>query len=215
MLCGSSTPPCSRESTPKARTPIRKKSGAATASCPRTSPFLPDGDFFLADGYGSFYIHRYDQDGNWKSQFGGPGDGNGTFATPHGIWIDNRAGREPTIVICDRAHHTLQYLTLDGEYIETLEGYGLPANVDIYEGRLLVPELHARVTLLDDRNNVVARLGADVKRVTTQQGIRNDSKRWIDGKFVHPHDACFDAEGNILVVEWVASGRVSKLNRLG
>lgn len=182
---------------------------------PTNFAFLPNGDFYLADGYGSFYIHRYDNEGNWKSNFGGPGEGEGTFATPHGIWIDNRPGREPTIVVCDRAHHKLQYLTLDGEYIETLEGYGLPANVDIYEDLMLVPELHARVSILDGQNNVVARLGADVERVTTQKGIREDSNRWIDGKFVHPHDACFDGEGNIFVAEWVATGRVSKLKRLG
>ena len=181
---------------------------------PTNFAFLPDGDFFLADGYGSFYIHRYDKDGNWKSTFGGPGDGEGKFATPHGIWIDDRAGRDPVIVICDRAHHTLQYLTLDGDYIETLEGYGLPANVDTYQGLMLVPELHARVTLLNEQNQVVARLGADVERVTTQKGIRNDRQHWIDGKFVHPHDACFDGDGNILVAEWVATGRVSKLKRL-
>jgi hypothetical protein len=181
---------------------------------PTNFAFLPDGDFFLADGYGSFYIHRYDKDGNWKSKFGGPGEGEGKFKTPHGIWIDNRPGREPTIVICDRAHHTVQYLTLAGEYIETLTGYGLPANVDTFENLLLVPELHARVTILGDNNEVVARLGADVERVTTGDGIRNDEDKWLDGKFVHPHDACFDGDGNIFVAEWVASGRISKLKRL-
>ena len=80
---------------------------------------------------------------------------------------------------------------------------------------MLVPELHARVTLLDEENNVVAQLGDDVERIKTQKGIRNDSKNWVDGKFVHPHDACFDADGNIFVAEWVATGRVSKLKRLG
>ncbi|MDA1052639.1 MAG: twin-arginine translocation signal domain-containing protein [Planctomycetota bacterium] len=182
---------------------------------PTNFAFLDDGGFFLADGYGSFYIHRYDKDANWVSKFGGPGDGEGTFKTPHGIWIDRRSGREPSIVICDRAHRTLQYFTLDGKYLETLTGYGLPANIDTYENLLLVPELHARVTLLNEKNVVVAQLGEDVKRVTTGQGIRNDSKNWIDGKFVHPHDACFDNEGNIFVAEWVATGRVSKLKRLG
>jgi len=181
---------------------------------PTNFAFLPDGDFFLADGYGSFYIHRYDKDGNWKSKFGGPGDGQGKFATPHGIWIDDRPGREARIVVCDRAHHTLQYLKLDGTYIETLTGYGLPANCDTYEDLLLVPELHARLTLLGADNNVVAQLGADVSRVTSQGGIRNDASKWIAGKFVHPHDACFDNDGNILVAEWVQTGRISKLKKL-
>jgi len=181
---------------------------------PTNFAFLPGGDFFLTDGYGSYYIHRYDKDGNWKSKMGGPGAGQGKFNLPHGIWIDNRPGRESQIVVCDRAHHTLQYLTLDGKYIETLTGYGLPANCDTYEDLLLVPELHARLTLLGKDNKVVARLGADVKRITSQRDIRNDEAKWIDGKFVHPHDACFDNNGNILVAEWVNTGRISKLNRL-
>jgi hypothetical protein len=43
------------------------------------------GGFFLADGYGSFRIHRYDNTARWQSCFGGPGEGEGTFATPHGL----------------------------------------------------------------------------------------------------------------------------------
>ena len=58
---------------------------------PTNFAFLDDGGFLLADGYGSFYIHRYDKDGNWKSHFGGPGQGEGKFATPHGIWIEGVA----------------------------------------------------------------------------------------------------------------------------
>jgi hypothetical protein len=183
---------------------------------PTNITFLPDGDFLLADGYGSFTIHRYDKDGNWKSYFGGAGEGKGTFNTPHGIWYDAREGREPLVAICDRANNTLQYVTVDGKYVETLTGYGLPANLDTWKEFLLVPELHARVTLLDGKNNVVARLGDDVARITGEGGgaIRGDESKWIPGKFVHPHDACFDPDGNIYVAEWVATGRVSKLRRV-
>ena len=183
---------------------------------PTNFAFLPDGDFFLADGYGSFTIHRYDQHGNWRSCFGGPGEGKGTFDTPHGLWIDDRNGEEPLLAVTDRAHHTIQYLTLEGQHVETLEGYGLPANVDIYRDLLLVPELFARVTLLDKQNRVVARLGDDSERIRADKDfkIRGDSGQWNNGRFVHPHDACFDRQGNIVVAEWVATGRVSKLKRL-
>jgi hypothetical protein len=191
-----------------------QKVWGANRFLPTNFAFLDDGGFFLADGYGSFFIHRYDKDANWVSKFGGPGEGEGTFKTPHGIWIDRRPGRVPSVVICDRAHHTLQYFTLDGKYLETLTGYGLPANIDTYENLMLVPELHARVTLLNEKNEVVAQLGEDVKRVTTGDNIRGDSQKWVDGKFVHPHDACFDNDGNIFVAEWVATGRISKLKRL-
>jgi hypothetical protein len=70
--------------------------------------------------------------------------------------------------------------------------------------------------LLDGKNNVVARLGDDVARITGEGGgaIRGDESKWVPGKFVHPHDACFDPDGNIYVAEWVATGRVSKLRRV-
>jgi hypothetical protein len=31
---------------------------------------------------------------------------------------------------------------------------------------------------------------------------------------VHPHDACFDRDGKIFVVEWVLTGRVTLLKRV-
>ena len=79
-----------------------------------------------------------------------------------------------------------------------------------------VEVLHARLTLLNAKNEVVARLGDDVARVTGKDGgaIRGDKNQWQPGKFVHPHDACFGHDGSIFVAEWVGTGRVSKLKRL-
>lgn len=183
---------------------------------PTNFAWLDGGDFLLVDGYGAFVVHRYDKDGNWKSTFGGPGKGEGKFNTPHGIWVDARPGKDPRIVVCDRANHTLQFFSLDGKYLKTVTGFGLPANAETWKGLLVVPELHARVSLLDAEDKVVARLGDDVQRVNAKDGggIRNDSKRWVSGKFVHPHDACFGADGSIYVAEWVATGRISKLKKL-
>jgi hypothetical protein len=183
---------------------------------PTNFAFLDDGGFLLADGYGSFYIHRYDKNAKWVSCFGGLGQGEGKFNTPHGVWVDNRKGREPSIVVCDRANHTLQTFTMDGKYIETLKGYGLPANAETWQNLMVIPELHARVTILNEKNEVVARLGDDVARVTAKDGgqIRGDKGKWQPGKFVHPHDACFGHDGSIFVAEWVGTGRVSKLKWL-
>ena len=193
----------------------RQKTWGRDRFMPTNFAFLADGDFLLADGYGSYYIHRYDKEGNWKSHFGGPGDGKGKFNTPHGLWIDDR--REPaTLIVADRAHHNLQRLDLDGKHLETISGFGLPANIDRRGDLLLVPELYGRVSILDSNNRVTAQLGDDNQRIRGDEKfeIRRDSKLWRDGKFIHPHDACFDLEGNILVAEWVASGRLSRLTRL-
>jgi hypothetical protein len=181
---------------------------------PTNFAFLDDGGFLLADGYGAFKIHRYDKDAKWVSCFGGAGAGEGTFDTAHGLWVDRRSGRTPSIVVTDRAHNTLQYFTMDGVYLETLSGYGLPANVDTWQNLMLVPELKARVTLLDEKNQVVARLGAAVDRLGEVKDLRSRPDQWMDGQFIHPHDACFAANGDIFVAEWVGTGRITRLIRV-
>ena len=183
---------------------------------PTNYAFLPDGGFFLADGYGAFRIHRYDKNGKWLSMFGEPGKADGQFNTPHGICIDNRPGREPSVAVCDRANARLQWFTFEGKHLNTQDGFILPANLDIYKDVMLVPDLAARVTLLDGNNKVIAHLGDDEawRADVTKRQIRSQPDRWVAGKFVHPHDACFDNDGNILIAEWVATGRVTKLKRL-
>ena len=55
-----------------------------------------------------------------------------------------------------------------------------------------------RVSILDSSNRVVARLGDDSERIRADSKfqIRSDPQVWRPGRFVHPHDACFDREGN-------------------
>ena len=183
---------------------------------PTNFAFLPDGGFYLADGYGSNYIHRFDKDAKWISSFGGKGKGEGKFNTPHGLWIDDRNPSAPKIVVTDRAHNTLQIFDIQGNYEKTIPGFGLPANVDLQGGILLVPELVARVSLLDKDYKTIIQLGSDVERISadSKKAIRSDETLWQDGKFVHPHDACFDTQGNIYVAEWVRTGRVTKLKKV-
>lgn len=185
-----------------------------TGFLPTNVAFLDDGGFLLADGYGTYRIHRYDKEAKWLGSFGGVGPGKGTFNTPHGLWIDRRPGRDPAIVVTDRAHGTLQVLALDGTYKETIPGFGLPANIDTHGGLMLVPELKACVTLLDDKNTVVARLGRAPERLDAIKDLRTKPDQWRDGEFVHPHDACFSPAGDIFVAEWVEPGRVSRLEKI-
>ena len=180
---------------------------------PTNFAFLDDGGFLLADGYGAYYIHRFDAQGKWVSCFGGEGKGNGTFNTPHGLWIDSR-GQQPVVVVTDRAHNSLQRFTLDGSYLGTLNDFKFPANVDSLGDLLLVAELKGGLSLLDKDYKPVAVLGEDSTRVASIQGIRGKEAEWQDGKFVHPHDACFAPDGSIFVAEWVERGRITKLEKI-
>lgn len=187
---------------------------------PTNYAFRPDGGFFLADGYGAYRVHSYDKHGDWQFVFGTPGRGDGEFNTPHGLCIDARSGGEPTLAVADRANGRLQWFSFAGKHIKTLPGFILPANLDTYKDLMLVPDLSARVTLLDGHNNVIAHLGEDPawreEVVKDKNKMRSQPERWGEakGKFIHPHDACFDAEGNILIAEWVQTGRLTKLRKL-
>jgi len=191
-----------------------KKNSSRKGFLPTNFAFLDDGEFLLADGYGTNAIHHYDAEAKWKGHFGGFGDGKGKFKTSHGLWIDDREGREKSIVVTDRARNSLQYLTLDGKYIETLEGFALPANIDIRGDLMLVPELKARIKILNSKNEVVSVLGEAQENLKKVQKLREKPEQWKPGEFVHPHDACFDNDGNIYVTEWVKTGRLTKLTKV-
>jgi hypothetical protein len=183
---------------------------------PTNVAFAPDGGFYVGDGYGSHYIHQYDKDAKWIRTWGGQGTEPGKMRTPHGLWLDNRPGREPSLVVADRANARLQYFTLDGKHLGFVDDLYFPAHFDIRGDVLLVPDLHGRVTPFDVTNKPILHLGDDSARIRTDKKfeIRKDSKQWQPGKFVHPHDACFDAKGNIFVVEWVPAGRVTFMRRV-
>ncbi len=179
--------------------------------------FSPDGGFHVGDGYGSGYVHRYDRNANYISTFGGPGSEAGKFSTPHGQVLDARDGT-PKVLVADRANKRLQWFTLDGQHLSTLDGFLFPADIDVGKnGELLIPDLHARITILDKNNTVVAQLGDDEAwraRVLDGMKMRGQPDQWQAGKFIHPHDAKFDKDGNIIVAEWVVGGRVSFLKRI-
>jgi hypothetical protein len=96
-----------------------------------------------------------------------------------------------------------------------IEGANLPCYFDFsHSGETVVPDLGARVTLLDRNNKVIQHLGDDLAAHSWETVRKLDRSAFQPGKFVCPHGACFDRDGNIFVVEWVEVGRVTKLRRL-
>jgi hypothetical protein len=184
--------------------------------------WAPDGGFFVGDGYGSNYMLKYDKDAKLVKVFGGTGLGPAQFRTPHGQWVDaRRADQKPLLVVCDRANARLSSFFVDGGFVGTTVGGEVvlfPAHAKTRGDVLLVPDLHARVSLFDKENKPIVHLGDDAewrKKVLDGFKIRQQPKEWVAGKFVHPHDAAFDKDGNIFVVEWVSTGRVTLLKKVG
>ncbi|CAN5560327.1 peptidyl-alpha-hydroxyglycine alpha-amidating lyase family protein [soil metagenome] len=192
---------------------------------PTNIAFAPNGDFFVSDGYGSGYIQKFDKDGKLLLTFGGAGKETGKFATPHGLWVINAAPKVDVLVVCDRANARLQTFDLDGKFLmaSKKDEVFFPANIDMKGRLVLVPDLHTRIGINNLDTNTWVHLGNDDdwrKKVVDSLGkgkgpaVRSQPKAWPAGKFVHPHDACFDAAGNIIVAEWVQGGRVTFLKKV-
>lgn len=180
---------------------------------PTNLAVAPNGDFYVGDGYGSSYINQYTSKGQYVRTFGGPGDSAGQLQCPHGLIVDTRGG-ESVLVVADRSNKRIQRFTLDGKHIDFLYGTTAPCHFNIYKnGDMVVPDLFARVTLMDRENNIIINLGDDShsQYMETRKLTRD---HFTPGKFVCPHGACFDHAGNVFVVEWVEVGRVSKLRKV-
>jgi DNA-binding beta-propeller fold protein YncE len=180
----------------------------------------PNGDFYVTDGYGSNYIHHYNAKGDYINSWGGKSSKDkedGKFSTPHKILIDPR-GKEPTVMVTDRANHRLQWFSLDGKHLKTLDGTNedflrLPSVLNIRGGDVAIGDLKGRVTILDKENKLVTHIG-DSKDEKKQATNRIPSDQWVDGQFIAPHGLSWDKQGSLYISEWSLGGRVVKLKRV-
>jgi len=171
----------------------------------------PNGDIYVTDGYGTYFINRYDKEGNFLQTFGGPGSAPGQTICPHGIWLDERTD-SPSLVVADRDNHRLQWFSLEGEHIKFAYGVKRPCHFHEYNGVLLVPDLVAEVTLLDRDNEVITKLGVGLADTGKRRVMSRE--HFLPGKFITPHGCCYDHTGNIFITEFVDIGRVTKLRKV-
>jgi len=183
---------------------------------PTNVALSPNGDLYVTDGYGLSYVHQYNSKLEWIRSWGGKGSGPGQLDCPHGIWVDLRPST-PIMMVADRGNARLQSFTLDGKHIAFFkDGMRMPCHFDQnrQNGDLLVPDLHAVVTICGSDNKPVVQLG-DNYGVWQKPGWPNFPRdTWQPGRFITPHAACWDLQGNIYVVEWIAEGRVTKLRKV-
>jgi peptidylamidoglycolate lyase len=174
---------------------------------PTNSAVMPDGDFFISDGYGSSFVHHMDPEGHYIASFGGTGDAPSNLNTPHAVWIDTRSGK-PSLLVCDRGNEMLKWFSLSGELQQVVPVPGAqPSNVAPFNGtanaqfknHIAIASLNGMILILDGSNRVVSVVGGE-------------SPQYVNGKqqplqvfnytFNHPHDVYVDSTGALYVPQW-------------
>ncbi|MCX8512029.1 MAG: hypothetical protein ORN83_09725, partial [Chthoniobacteraceae bacterium] len=74
---------------------------------------------YVADGYGSQFVLRFDAGGKFVGKFGGKStqpSNPGRFMQAHGVAIDRR-GDTPLLVCTERIRNEFNWFTLGGEHV--------------------------------------------------------------------------------------------------
>ncbi len=179
----------------------------------------PNGDIYVADGYGSDYIIQYDRKGKYIRHWGGHNNANPAhnLQNAHGITIDTRDKNNPVLICTSRNEQCFKFFTLDGKYIKTAELPGLfvcRAVIDdrnIYAGVCWSTTREGEkwkkdtgfVTILDEQNKVVSNPGGTEPQYVN--GKLQPMFQSPDKIFNHGHDVCVDEDKNLYVCQWNAS----------
>ncbi len=183
---------------------------------PTAITVAPNGDIFLADGYASNHIFKFDKSGKYLKHFGSPGNDLKQFSTCHGMTLDTRYD-PPRLLICDRNHQPkgrLLHYDLEGNFIdEIITGLGMPTSAAVQGDFVSVPDLQGRVVILDKANTIIAVLG---NNPDPKQGINYNipQDQWKEGIFSGTHGSYWDKNGNLYVQDWNVAGRIMKLVRV-
>jgi peptidylamidoglycolate lyase len=185
----------------------RGKPGADAShfNLPTDVAVLPDGSFYVSDGYRNTRVVKFAADGRYEFEWGGKGDGPGGFNLPHGIAVDAR-GR---VYVCDRSNSRLQVFDGKGKFLAQWKGphIGRPYGVSIGgDGHIFIidggdgspgPAGRGKAVELDADGLVVDSFGSFGRE---------------PGQFQLGHDIAVGPDGSVYVAEG-AGRRVQKFVR--
>ena len=188
---------------------------------PTETAVSPNGDIYVADGYGLDYIIQYDYKGNYIRHFGGHGNENNKFDCCHGITVDNRDLSNPSLLITSRSKNEFKRFSLDGKWIETISMPGCYVCRPVLKGEFLLFAVIATkswgvydgmIAVLDKNNKVVSFPGGSAPSYFNGQLTEPN---YDQKSFKNPHDVCVDDDWNLYVPQW-NSGKTypNKLTRL-
>ncbi len=188
---------------------------------PTETTVLPNGDFYVADGYGENYIIHYNEKGEYLGHFGGKGEGDSKFNCCHGITVDARNKENPTLLISSRGDKEFKRFSLGGQHLETIPLPGCWICRPVIHGENIYFPVIVTKTW-DSYDGMLAVLGPDNRVLSFPGGSKPEytngslQKPEFDGKtFRNPHDVLVDKDENLYVPQW-ASGKTYpiKLHRV-
>jgi len=172
----------------------------------------PDGSIFVADGYGSNFVLKFDKDRKFVKAFGGPGAEEGKFNTCHGIGMDTRQTK-PLVLVCNRNNNRVEHWDLDGNFVKVIQkDLRMPAAVQFQGKYAVFPELQGRVTVLNKDGSIAAQVG-DNPNAGQRANFGLPKDQWKDGICNSPHGAAMDKKENLIVSEWSAFGHMHKFKK--
>lgn len=181
------------------------------AFVPTETTVADNGDFFIADGYGSQYILHYNASGKLLGFFGGKGKEDKHLDNAHGITVDRRNGT-PTLLVTDRTRNCFKRFSMNGELQEKIMLPGacvcrpVIKGDHLYAAVLRSPDLGSEgsgfITILDKDNKVVSNLGGTAPEYENGQ---LKPMRQAEKILHHPHDVMVDDEENIYVAQWASN----------
>jgi hypothetical protein len=172
-----------------------------------------NGDIYVTDGYGANYIIQYDAKGKYIRHFGGRGETTTTFNTCHGVLVDTRDAKNPTLLITDRMHQCLKRFTLDGKYITTYQLPGTFICRPVLRGKYIFGAAYRSTNASWGNSGYLQILDENMKVVSTPGGSEPVYKNGVlqrqykddpDNIFMHPHDVYVDADENIYIPQWAS-----------
>jgi len=163
---------------------------------PANLNFGPQGDLFVADGYGNSRVVHYSKDGEYLGQWGTKGNGDGEFNLVHDVAFDN-AGR---VYVADRVNKRVQIFDQQGGFLGKWTDLGMVQGLYYVksENVLYMCDLNARVLKVNLDGKVLGVIGSFGKS---------------PGKIDIPHYLAVDSTGAVYVADfrnWRVEKFVSK-----
>jgi hypothetical protein len=176
---------------------------------PTETTIAPNGDIYVADGYGKDYILHYDAKGKFLGYFGGRGAESKHLKNAHGVCFDNRDKKNPCLIVTSREENAFKRYDLKGNYLNTIALPGAWVCRPVIKGDYLYAAVlqssdrpwqsSGFVTILDKNNKVVSNPGGN--EPVYKNGVLQPLTQ-LNPLFAYPHDVCVDDEENIYVAQW-------------